>query len=196
MSTLYKNISGKRIAVLAGSGQQLFHVNDLAHLLDIRNSNTLRVTLHRLTQAEILHRIQRGLFSLLPVRSIDPILLGSACLHRFAYLTTESVLRDEGYMLQSVDAITFVSDVSRTWTIQGQRYVSRRLHARFLHNQQGIRNDGGTFRASPERAIADMLYFDPWYHFDRPVDWKRISALQRAIGYPRTPHRYADTARS
>ena len=194
MSTLSKNISGQRIALLARTGQSFFHTDDLAVLLKIRNANTLRVLLHRLTAAGILYRVQRGLYSILPPEKMDPTLLGSACLHRFAYLTTESVLRDEGYILQSGDAVTFVSDVSRRFDILGQRIISRRVHSRFLHNQEGVQWNGEIFRALPERAIADMLYFDPWYHFDRPVAWKKIRALQEHVGYPLTPQRYADPA--
>jgi len=180
--------------MLAATEQTLFHAGDLAVLLGIHNANTLRVTLHRLTEASVLHRIQRGLYSLIPPENIDPVLLGSACLHQFAYLTTESVLRDEGYILQSLDTLTFVSGVSRRFEILGHRVISRRLHARFLHNQEGIQRSGGVLRATAERAIADMLYFDPWYHFDHTIDWKTIRALQEKIGYPLTHHRYADSA--
>lgn len=162
-------------------------------LLGIRNANTLRVTSHRLVRGGILHRIHRGLLSILPPEKIDPLLLGSACLHRFSYVTTESVLRDEGFILQSVQAVTFASGVSRKFTVAGHRFVSRRLHERFLHNQQGIVRVGGIFRATAERAIADMLYVNPWYSFDRPVDWKKVRALQEEIGYPLTPHRYVDS---
>ncbi len=193
ISTSSKNISAKRIALLAATQQPLFHANDLALLLNIESANTLRVTLHRLTRAGILHRIQRGLYSVLPPEKIDPILIGSAVLHRSSYLTTESVLRDEGCILQSIDAITFASGVSRKFECMEHRMISRRLHPRFLQNLQGITRSGGVLRATPERAIADMLYFDPWYHFDKPVDWDRVSALQKEIGYPLTPHRYADS---
>ena len=190
MSISSKNISAKRILLLASTQQQIFHINDLSILLKIHNPNTLRITLHRLTQAEILHRIQRGLYSIFPPTKIDPLLIGSACLHQSSYLTTESVLRDEGYILQSLDVITFASGVSRRFTILGYRFISRRMHPRFLQNLHGISRCGGILRATPERAIADMLYFDPWYHFDQPVDWDRIRELQREIGYPLTPHRY------
>lgn len=193
IGTSSKNISAKRIALLAATEQKLFHTNDLALLLTIESANTLRVTLHRLTRAGILHRIQRGLYSILPPEKIDPILIGSAVLHRSSYLTTESVLRDEGYILQSIDVITFASGVSRKFAVMGHRTISRRLHPRFLQNMSGIRRSGGVLRADPDRAIADMLYFDPWYHFDKPVDWDRVSALQKEIGYPLTSHRYADS---
>ncbi len=193
MSTFSKNISAKRIALLARSRQSLFHIDDLAILLGIRNVNTLRVTVHRLVREGILHRIQRGLLSILPPEQIDPVMLGSACLHRFSYLTTESVLRDEGFILQSIHVVTFASGVSRRFDSVGHHFVSRRLHPRFLHNQQGIISIGSVFRATPERAVADMLYFDPVYHFDRPVDWKKVRVLQEQIGYPLTPRRYVDS---
>lgn len=176
--------------LLAGTEQSLFHTGDLAILLGIRNANTLRVTLHRLVRQRILHRVHRGLMSILPPQQIDPALLGSACLHRYAYLTTETVLRDEGVILQSMKALTFASGVSRRFACAGHRFVSRRLHPRFLHNQEGIVRTDGVFRATLERAIADMLYFDPLYHFDRPVDWGQVRQLQEKIGYPLTPHRY------
>ena len=192
MSTLYNNVSAKRISVLVSTEQQLFHTHDLAMLFGIQNANTLRVTLHRLIHAGILHHLQRGLYSILPPKKIDPILLGGTGLHRFSYLTTESVLRDEGYILQDIDVITFASSVSRTFEISGHRFVSRRMHPRFLHHLSGIKRSGGVLRATVERAIADMLYFDPWYHFDHPVDWESVSALQKEIGFPLTPHRYAD----
>ena len=165
-------------------------------LFGVPNANTLRVTLHRLTKAGILYRVQRGLYSIFPLENADPITLGAACLHRYCYLTTESVLRDAGYILQSMDAVTFASGVSRRFEIAGHRYVSRRLHPRFLHNSEGIVRTDGILRASPERAIADMLYIDPWYHFDRPVHWGTIRAMQKVIGYPLTPHRYAASARA
>lgn len=190
MSTLSSNISAKRIALLAGAEQPLFHTGDLAILLGIRNANTLRVTLHRLVRHKILHRVHRGLVSILPPQTIDPALLGSACLHCYAYLTTETVLRDEGVILQSMQALTFASGVSRRFACAGHHFVSRRLHPRFLHNQEGIVRTDGVYRATLERAIADMLYFNPLYHFDRPVDWEKVRQLQEKIGYPLTPHRY------
>lgn len=196
MSTSSRNTSGKRLAALASTGHTLFHIDDLVQLFEMRNENTLRVTLRRYVKNGYLHRIRRGLYSILPPEKIDPRHLGAACLHRFCYLSAETVLKEEGYILQSVDAFTFFSGASRRFTMLGRRYISRRLHPRFLHHPSGIRDEGGLRIASPERAVADMLYIDPWYHFDRTIDWPAIRSLQNEIGYPRTPHRHADTERA
>ncbi len=156
------------------------------------NPNSLRVTLYRLAQAKILHRLQRGLYSLIPPQKLMPEQLAIAYLHRFCYLTTESVLRDAGIIFQSINALTFASSVSRRFAVDKQRIISRKLSDPFLQNLTGLSMQGGILRASPERAIADMLYFDPKYHFDAPIDWKRIRQLQKQIGYPLTPDRYVD----
>ena len=39
--------------------------------------------------------------------------------------------------------------------------------------------------ANTERAVADILYFKPKFHFDNEaqIDWKKVRALQTCIGY-------------
>ena len=49
---------------------------------------------------------------------------------------------------------------------------------------EGINLHGQVYEATIERAIADMLYFNPFYHFDRPIDVKKVRAMQEKIGYP------------
>lgn len=36
-----------------------------------------------------------------------------------------------------------------------------------------------------ERAVADMMYFNPHYHFDnrKIINWKKVKEIQKAIGY-------------
>lgn len=194
MRTSSGNTSAQRLSALIKTGRNLFHTDDLALLWQIRNPNTLRITLARAAKDGWLYRIRRGLYSLRPAEEIEPELLGTACLHRYCYVSTETILRDAGIILQSISAITFASSVSRCWEAGGSRFISRRLSERFLMNATGIEAKNGALRATSDRAIADMLYFDPWYHFDRPFDWKSVMLLQREIGYPLTPNRYVDSA--
>jgi hypothetical protein len=48
-----------------------------------------------------------------------------------------------------------------------------------------IKDQNGNYVATPERAVADMLYFNPHYHLDNPgaVDFKNVKLLQQEIGY-------------
>lgn len=193
MSTLLKNISARRIAILASKQERVFHLKDLANLWSIADANTLRVTLKRYTDAQILYRIYRGFYALVPIGEIEPELLGSKAIHDFCYLTTETVLFQAGYIQQKIDFFTFVSDTSLRFRIESFEFLSRQLKPSHLYqadSSSGVLVRSGVRIATPERAITDLLYFNPFYHFDRPVDWAAIASLQKKLGYPLTPHRY------
>jgi hypothetical protein len=53
-----------------------------------------------------------------------------------------------------------------------------------LNNTIGIiQNDKGVFIADTERAVADMLYFQPNYHFDayNLINWSLVKNYQKQI---------------
>lgn len=190
MSTLRNNISAQRMALLARKQEVIFHVDDLANLWGITDRNTLRVTLKRYTDNKLLHRIYRGFYSLYPILELDPIVLGAKALHQFCYLSTETILWRKGFISQAPSVYTFVSSMSRQFSIDTHRFKSRRLSDRYLYQPAQLITQNGIKVATPERAIADMLYFNPAFHFDRPVLWAKIKKIQKEIGYPLTPHRY------
>ncbi len=43
----------------------------------------------------------------------------------------------------------------------------------------------GVNYATVERAVADLLYFNPKYYFDgnSRIDWKKVKEIQGIIGY-------------
>ena len=65
-------------------------------------------------------------------------------------------------------------------------FLFRKLKPEYLHNPSGILNQNGIFMASPERAVADMLYFNPRYHFDvaNIIDFEKVKLIQKEVGYP------------
>src|SRR3989338_8203390 len=117
MSTLKNNISARRMALLAQKKETIFHIDDLANLWEIADRNTLRVTLKRYTDNKLLYRIYRGFYSLSPFSELDPILLGAKALHAFCYLSTETILWEEGYMSQAPSVYTFISTISKQFRI-------------------------------------------------------------------------------
>lgn len=190
ISTLKINTTGKRLATLMKTNEKVFHVNDLANLWLIKNKNTLRTTLKRYSQTGITHRVYKGFYSLVPISEIDPATLGAKALHGFCYLSSETILYLEGYIGQKIDYYTFISAKSQKYTIGKNHYISRQLSDKFLYNSAGIYIKNGLQMANVDRAIADILYFNPKYHFDRQVDWKKIKKIQQTIGYPLTLQRY------
>ena len=174
-----------KIKELLRLDQKLFHTKDLGRMWGITNLNTLYTTIKRYTQKGILTPVRKGLYATAPLDRIDPVRLGLAVVHNYAYLSCETVLVREGMIFQAVQAITLVSVKSRKFEVGGGNYIVRQLNPVFLYQTIGINDSKGYLEASPERAVADMLYFNPRYHFDGAdrIDWKAVKLIQKQMGY-------------
>jgi predicted transcriptional regulator of viral defense system len=181
-----KGLFQERFLKLAKLGISVFHTDDLANLWQISDRHNLHMTLKRYVDNGLLVRIYRGLYAIQPPDKIDPLLLGTKALHRFAYVSTETTLSIAGIIQQELIAYTFVSSVSHKFFLAGNRFVSRKLQDRFLYNEHGIYTEGGIKKATVPRAIADMLYFNPHAYFDahRYIDWDAVRKMQKNLGYP------------
>jgi predicted transcriptional regulator of viral defense system len=174
-----------RINELIKLDRKLYHSQDLAILWNISNKNTLYTTIKRYVKKGILISLYKGLYSTVPVSQLDPYELGRAIIHRYAYLSTESVLVQKGIIFQALYGYSFVSDISKKVTIGKNNYIFRQLSEKYLTNSAGIEDHNGIYIASTERAIADMLYFNPKYHFDLnpQIDWNKVKQIQQEVGY-------------
>lgn len=175
-----------RIINLNRTDRKVYHSNDLAILWNIANKNTLYTTIKRYVQKGVLIPIYKGLYSTVPISQLDPMELGRAIIHRYTYLTTESVLAQEGIISQATYAHTFVSSISKRVTVGDYSFRFRKLKDEYLYNPTGILNKGGNLIAITERAVADMLYYNPKYHFDfsASIDFEKVKGIQKEIGYP------------
>jgi len=175
-----------RLNELIKLDRKIYHTNDLALLWDITNKNTLYTAIKRYVQKGVLLPVYKGLYTTVPLSQLDPLELGKAIIHRYTYLSTESVLAQAGVIAQTVYPYTFVSDQPKKVTVGTMSFLFRQLKQVYLYNPTGIINHNGVFIASPERAAADMLYFNSKYHFDAPgsLDLQKIKSIQKEIGYP------------
>lgn len=175
-----------RINELIKSDRNIYHSNDLAILWKISNKNTLYTTIKRYVQKGVLISIYKGLYSTIPISELDPLDLGRAIIHRYTYLTTESVLAQEGIISQATYAYTFVSNLSKKVTVRDFSFLFRKLKDEYLYNPTGIVKKDGNFIATTERAVADMLYFNRKYHFDfsESINFEKVKQIQKEIGYP------------
>lgn len=185
-----------RITLLAQQPQSIFHSQDLARLWNIGNTNTLYTILKRYKQKGVLFRIYNGLYSLLPPEKLDPMLIGLKALHSYAYVSTETILIQSGMMAQMAYKYTLVSSVSRDFHVGPHYFKSRQLADQYLYNPAGIIEINGILKATPLRALADMLYFNPKFYFDgmRMVNLKKLNELQMEIGYSITKKFHVDPA--
>jgi predicted transcriptional regulator of viral defense system len=185
MSTGKSNNTADRFKKLAEMGEVLFHAGDLANLWQIKDKNTLYTTLKRYAQKGLLHRIHKGFYSLKRIEDIDPILLGVRFLNGFAYLSTETVLARHGIIFQNPSSITLIGSKSEKFSLGGNFYIVRQLSDKYLFNFAGINSEDGYYLAEPERAVADLLYFNPDHYLDGEdlVDWAKVYRIQKEVGY-------------
>jgi len=187
ISTNIKSTHLSRFSDIAKLGEILFHADDLANLWGIVNKNTLHVTLKRYVDQGLFFRVYKGFYSLKPLSQIDPLLLGQKALHGYAYVSTETILAEKGIIQQSLNYVTLVSSHTKRFSIGNHQYSSRTLADKFLYQTSGIiSKENGLRTASVERAVADLLYFNPRVHLDGAslVDWKTVQHLQEELGYP------------
>lgn len=185
MSTGKNNTTLHRFAKIATLNEVIFHVDDLANLWGIKNENTLHTTLKRYAKQGLLFRIYRGFYSIKPVDKLDPYLLGLKAIHGHGYISAETVLINSGIIQQSINEITLISSKSAKFSIGGNNYRSRRLADKYLYNPAGVKEKDGIKIASMERAVADLLYFNPRAYFDAGnlINWKKVKLIQKEVGY-------------
>jgi len=174
-----------KLNLLLKSPENFFHTQDLFLLWGYENKNTLYTTIKRYVQKGFLVRLQKGFFSKLPLSQLNPVALGIKFLHSFSYLSTETILAQNGVISQPMLYITLVSGKSKKFSIRGISFICRQLSDQFLFNKTGIIMKDGISCATLERAVADMLYFSPDYHFDAPnlINWQKVKQMQKQIGY-------------
>lgn len=183
--TSMRKTKDQKIKKLLQDPRKLYHIQDLAVLWGIDNSNSLRVVIKRYIKRGFLNKIHKGFYSTAPLDEIEPALLGLAALHRYAYLSTETILANQGLIFQELQYITLVSDISKRFEIAGHKFLVRQMKDDYLHNHTGVSIKNGVRAASAERAVADILYFNPDYHFDARdvIDWKKVKQIKHKIGY-------------
>lgn len=165
--------------------RKLFHTRDLALIWGIENSNTLYTLIKRYLKKGVLIPIHKGFYSTLPLEKINPIVLGISFLHQFAYLSCESILGQEGVIFQQSPYITLVSSVSKKFAVGNHQFWVRKMKDEFLYHPAGLKQENDCQKATLERAVADLLYFNPNYHFDnsKVVDWKKVKLIQKEVGF-------------
>lgn len=177
------NISQDRFLIIARLEEPIFHVGDLARAWGISNRHNLLMTLKRYVDGGLLFRLYRGLYSLKRAAELDPYILGAKAINSYCYLSSETVLAQHGVIFQKVDYFTFSGEKTKRLKIAGYKYYCRQLKDEYLYNDIGIVKTGKYNIASLERAAADILYFNPRYHFDNPalINKAELKNVQRLV---------------
>lgn len=157
-----------RLDTLIKNNRKLFHTQDLALLWKISDRNTLYTTIKRYVAKGILIAIHKGLYSTLEISKLNPAELAVAIIHDYAYVSCETILARNGIIVQEVNALTLVSRKSARFKAGNISILVRKMKDDLLYNSEGIVRVGNIFEATPKRAMVDMRYYVPKYHFDNP----------------------------
>ncbi len=171
--------------ILLQSEKRIFKTSDLALIWDISNRNSLLKTIERYIDRGIFFRIYKGLYSTLPLDSLQDYEIGCAIGGPFSYISAETILSKNGIMFQDVKKITLFGKKQKEIEINNKIYLCRYLNDKFLLNRIGIVDENGYAYATSERALADIRYINSKFFVDNEIsiDQNKVNILADEIGY-------------
>ncbi|MDA1338242.1 MAG: hypothetical protein O2871_02670, partial [bacterium] len=120
---MYKTRNTNKQSILLKQDRNIFSLNDLATLWGIENRGTLTTTVRRYKEKSILYSLKKGLYSVLPIEKLDVYELGCALCGSFSYVSTETVLVNDGIIMQGLNAVTLVGQKNMSFTIGDNQYI-------------------------------------------------------------------------
>jgi len=151
----------------------------------IQDKNTLWTTIKRYVASGKLYRIKKGVYSKLPLNKLNDYEVACVLCGPLSYITLETVLSKAGAILQNIRPITLAGQKSQTINFGNKTLQCKQMKPEYLVNRTDI-DDTKTFsQATPERALADLLYYKPKYYLDNPlaVNQEKTLELQKEVGY-------------
>jgi|SRR3989338_10870934 len=160
------------------SSKTILTSKDIAFLWQEKSKDNLKSKISYYVKRGNLRRLRRGIFC--KDKEFNPKELATS-IHTPAYISFETVLREEAVIFQQHNAIFVASYLARELKCAPYKFVFRKLKDEVLVNNQGIINKNGYSQASKERAFLDMIYLFKDYHFDnlRNIDWEKCSQLAK-----------------
>jgi predicted transcriptional regulator of viral defense system len=158
------------------SPKTILTTKDIALLWREKNKNNLKSKIAYYVKKGGLRRIRRGIFSKGKEYSFKEL---AVSIYTPAYISFETVLREEGVIFQHHEAVFVASYLSKEIQCGENKIIFRKLKDEVLLNRSSIINEGNFCRASKERAFLDMIYLFKDYHFDNlgNLDWEKCFEL-------------------
>jgi len=157
------------------SDRSVFRLRDIGMLTGIKNPDSLKSAVSYYAARGVLKQVRRGIYVKEGYTAEE-----LACrIYSPSYVSLETVLCGAGVVFQYSSAVTAVSYLSRTITVDGREIVYRKLKDPVLIDDRGIQREGNVNIAIPERAFLDRLYLSGNYYFDntRSLDRNLIQDL-------------------
>lgn len=164
---------GNYLSAILRSPKTVFTLKDIALLWHEPTSEAVRVRLNYYVNKGDLYRIRKGLYA--KSQAYDKLELATRILTP-AYVSFETVLVREGLIFQYYETIFAASYTTREIAIENQIFSYRKIKTAVLINTAGVYHAGEIAIAGKERALLDILYLSPAYHFDnlRSINWDLV----------------------
>ncbi len=160
------------------SSKTVLTTKEIALLWQERNKNNLKSKIAYYVKKGGLIRLRRGIFTKGKKYNLKEL---SVSIYTPAYVSFETVLREEGVIFQHHNAVFVASYFSKKIQCGKNKIIFRKLKNTILINPDGIANKNNFCQASKERAFLDTIYLFRDYHFDNfdNLEWKKCFELAK-----------------
>ncbi len=176
----------KKLQTLIETPKNIFTTKDLGVLWDIQDKNTLWTTIKRYVADAKLYRVKKGVYSKLPLSRLSDYEVACTLCGPLSYITLETVLSKAGAMFQNITPVVLAGQKSQTIKYGDKIVRCKQLKPEYLVNRAGIEDKETFSQATPERALADLLYYKPKYYLGNPlaVDQKKVQEIRKTVYNP------------
>jgi predicted transcriptional regulator of viral defense system len=160
------------ITKLYKANKTVFNMKDLALLWKEKNQDNLKSKIAYYVKQGKLIRLKQGVFAI--DKNYNPKEL-AVSIYSPAYISFETVLREQGLIFQHYDSLFVASKWPRTIKAGKHKIIFRKIKDIALYNPAGVINKGNYSIASRERAFLDTIYLFPDYYFDNldSINWSK-----------------------
>jgi hypothetical protein len=168
--------SNNTILRLYKQKQSVFSVKEVFLIWQESNPDNVKAYLKYYTDKGDLIRLRRGIYA----KTNFDIYEVATKIYTPAYISFETVLRNEGVIFQHYETTFAASYLTRDIELDNKQKITyRKIKNNVLLNTEGIIRNKNYAIASKERAFLDMIYLMQDYYFDnlRSIDWKKCFEL-------------------
>ncbi len=156
-------MSERLIYKLLETEKTVFSLNEIAMLVNAKETSNLKSQLHYYVKTGLLLNIRRGFYAKQKYNVEEFV----CKLYTPTYISLDYVLQKEFINFQYNSKFSAISYLSREVTVENNTISYRKLKNSALINTLGIhRLDNGINIASAERAVMDSLYLNKSGYFD------------------------------
>jgi len=147
---------------LLRSPLNVFSVNDLASLWQIKKKQKIWSLIRYYLRVKKLKKLYKGIYTLGDYQEFEL----AQKLVTPSYISFYSALAVHGIIFQYYSSVHSMAVISKRIQVNKKEFIYHQLKESVFYDSLGIKNNDTYSIAGPERAICDSLYLAPGLYFD------------------------------